>query len=397
MVSRRGFLRATGGTTTLFLAGCLDEGPDASPGTDATTDWPMARADSANSAYVKNAKAPRKGVSERWTAELAPGVGPPAVVDDTVYFSTRGALVALDSKTGTERWRFAPVEAPTFSSPIVYEGRVYTTVRHEGVYALDAKTGTKQWKRADEQEYTALSFITGQLVDHPWLVAGTASGTVFRLDPQTGKQTWQTDLFGEISAFGFGGQTLYIGTTGGEIFSFITTEDTTREGWRQSVGSAVRTLVPTSEGIAVHTFGGPLRLLQSGLSAGTTRWSIDSKLSNSAPVHARFGQTFYTAGYGRIAAVRDHSGKPRWRVGGQYNRAGPVAAGDTLYVSSGKAVYAFALDGGVGIGTLRTGAKRWSHSTENSIDQLAIGDGALFASCDTVKEAPPTMYCLEPA
>lgn len=36
--------------------------------------------------------------------------------------------------------------------------------------------------------------------------------------------------------------------------------------------------------------------------------------------------------------------------GGRYDTTGPVAAGDTVYVSSGDAVHAFAMNGGVGSG-----------------------------------------------
>lgn len=79
-------------------------------------------------------------------------------------------------------------------------------------------------------------------------------------------------------------------------------------------------------------------------------------------------------------------------------RRPPVAAGDTLYVSSGTAVHSFALDGGSGVGSFRLDAKRWSHPTPAAaVEGLAVGDGALFTACEGTKRDHTTLYCLESA
>lgn len=399
MVSRRTFLSGAGSATGVLLAGCLSDSDSAiSPGTNAETNWPQPRADSINTAYVADAKAPRESVRERWTVAMETASGTPAIVDGTVYLPTAAALVALDAATGTEQWRFVPTESEWFSSPIVHDGLVYCPTVRKEMYALDATTGSTRWSRTDH-DYTALSLIAGDSVSEPYLVAGTDSGALFRLDPQTGKQTWQRDLFGTISAFSFKPPYLYVGTVGGEVYAFNTTEDGDTppgEGWRRKIGSAVRTLLPCSEGLAVHTFGGPLRLVQSGAHAGTTRWTVSSKWANAAPIHANY--IFYTAGYKGLTAVRDYDTKKKWRVDGRYDATGPVAAGDTMYVSNGSAVHAFAMDGGSGIGSIRTGAKRWSHPTPaKAVEGLAVADGALFAACVGRDNDPTTLYCLEPA
>lgn len=68
-----------------------------------------------------------------------------------------------------------------------------------------------------------------------------------------------------------------------------------------------------------------------------------------------------------------------------------------MYVSNGSAVHAFAMKGGVGIGSIRTGAKRWSHPTPaKALGGLAVVDGALFVAC-AGRNNNPALYCLESA
>lgn len=356
----------------------------------------MPRYDSQNTAYSPDAKAPRKGVQERWTFGNGMATGSPAVANGTVFLPTAGTLVALDTTTGEEQWRFTPEKGPWFSAPVVHDGVVYATNRGDDiVFALDATSGEEVWSFPDSGGVRAVHLITGEHVDDPVLYAGGENGRLLRLDAKSGDVTWRTDLFGTISAFGYRFGQLYVGTYGGELYAFSDTVDGVDEPgemWRQKIGSAVESILPTGEGVLVHTFGGPLRCLQTGTHAGTARWTVDEKLANSAPVYAEY--TVFTAGYESLSALRDYDEKTKWRLDGRFDAAGPVAAGDTLYVSSGDAVHAFALDGGTGAFGHRFDAKRWSHSTP-AVEGLAVADGAVFAACEGSKESDVSLYCLE--
>lgn len=403
MPSRRQVLAGLGSASTAALAGCLGDDVDFSPGTDANTDWPMPRYDRANNAYSPDAKAPRDGVRERWTYEDGnASTGPPVVADGVAYLPTNGALVALDTTTGDEQWRFTPSDHPWIAPPVVHDGMVYVTeVTTDGVYALDANSGEEVWSFADAGNVDAgVHLLAGERIFEPVLYAGSENGGLFRLDAKTGELTWQTDLFGNISTMGYRRSTLYVGTQSGEVYAFQDTVDGVAEpteGWRQKVGSTVRAVLPTGEGVLVHTFADPLQCLQTGLHAGTTRWTMDEKLANSAPVSANY--TVFTAGYERLAAFPDYDKETKWELDGRYDGTGPVAAGDTLYVSSSddKAVHGFALDGGVGAFGVRFDAKRWSHSIQAVPEGLAVADGALFVACGLGRERNVTLYCLESA
>jgi outer membrane protein assembly factor BamB len=401
MPSRRQVLAGLGSAGSAALAGCVGDGADFSPGTDAETDWPMARYDAQNTAYSPDAKAPREGVRERWTFENGMATGTPAVADGTVYLPTTDALVALDATSGEERWRFAPEDHPWVAPPVVHDEVVYVTgVTTDGIYALDAASGEEEWSFPDAGHvHAGVHLLAGEHVSEPVLYAGGENGELVRLDAATGDLTWEADLFGEISAFGYRFPGLYVGTRSGELYAYHDSVDgveTPGEKWRQKTGSAVRALLPTGEGVLVHTFADPLLCLQDGAHAGTTRWTVDQTLANVAPVIAEY--TVFTAGYESLAAFRDFDRDRKWRLDGRYDATAPVAAGDTLYVSSGEAVHAVALDGGVGAFGHRLDAKRWSHPTPGTaVEGLAVADGALFAACKGGKESEVSLYCLEPA
>lgn len=405
MPSRRQLLAGVGSAAAAGLSGCvggtaLSSGSDldVSPGTDADADWPMPRFDPANTAYNPDAKAPREGVSERWTYEAGMATGPPAVVDGTAFLPTSEGLVALGSATGEEAWRYAPGESAWAAPPAVHDGTVFATgFGGSGVHAVDAETGERLWSDPDAGNRRAgVHLLTGEHISDPVVYVGSRDGEVVRLDAVTGERTWRIDRFGEISAFGYRFSQLYVGTYGGEIYAFADGVDGVEEpgeSWRRKVGSAVRALLPNEEGVLVHTFGGPLRCLQSGAHAGTTRWKVDAAEANTAPVHAEY--TFFTAGYDRLSALREYDKQTRWQLGGRYDGAAPVAAGDTLYVTDDEGVHAFKLSGGTGAFGHRFDAKRWSHPT-GSVEGLAVADGAVFAACKRLGNDDVTLYCLEP-
>jgi outer membrane protein assembly factor BamB len=403
MPSRRQLLAGFGSTAAAGLSGCLGginvSESDFTPGTDEDADWPMPRYDSTNAAYNPDAKAPREGVAERWTYERGMATGTPAIADGTVFLPTSQGLVALDATTGEEVWRYSPNEHGWTTPPVVHDETVYASESsRSGVSALDAETGDEIWSNPDPGDSRAgVHLLAGEHVSDPVLYAGGENGEVFRLDAATGETTWQTDLFGEISAFGFHFGGLYVGTYGGEIYSFTDTVDGVDEpgeGWRRKVGSAVRTILPDEECVLVHTFGGPLRCIQSGAHAGTTRWQMDSADANSAPVHAEYN--FFSAGYERLSAVREYDKKTEWQLDGRYDATGPVAAGNTLYVSDRDGVHAFKLGGGTGAFGHRFDAKRWSHPTPGGTSEgLAVADGAVFAATQGSEDSDVTLYCLE--
>jgi outer membrane protein assembly factor BamB len=115
-----------------------------------------------------------------------------------LYFSTLG-LLALDAATGTEVWRYA-MPKPAYlmdwgaaSSPIVHNGLVLFCQDDDlnpFLVAVDAKTGAEKWKtpRKDMLAGYALPVLCEANGRTDLVIAG--SGKLKGYDPVTGKELW---------------------------------------------------------------------------------------------------------------------------------------------------------------------------------------------------------------
>lgn len=399
MPSRRDFLVGLGAAGTAGTAGCLGVGEQRfSPGTNAESDWPMSRFNPENDAFAPDAVAPREGVAERWSALEGLGVFAPAVVDGTVYVSDRqNGLLALDGATGDEHWRYAPGDHPAFSQPMVHDGIVYVgALEKDALHAIDAASGEKQWTKAGLASNDGPISIAPN-TEPAMVFSGTERGELFRLRPD-GTVTWSTDLFGPVTTLSVRNGTLYVGTASGELYAYGISgnhDAPPDEYWRTEVGPRIESITPTSNGVITTTFGGPLTNIGRQGDATDPVWVATSKHAGSPPVHA--GSWLYSAGYDSVSGLREYDKNLHWREKGSFGSAGPVSAGDTLYVPGDEAVHAYDLDGGVGGGAFSVGTKRWSHELpQHGIQGLAVGTGALFVACESGKDEA-ALYCLEEA
>jgi len=149
---------------------------------------------------------------QRWRTEFATGALPritppnshasstPAADEERVYvyFSTIG-LLAFDAATGAELWRYA-MPKPAYlmdwgaaSSPIIHKGMVIFCQDDDlapFLVAVDAKTGKERWKtlRKDMLAGYALPVICEANGRTDLVIAG--SGKLKGYDPATGKELW---------------------------------------------------------------------------------------------------------------------------------------------------------------------------------------------------------------
>ncbi len=116
----------------------------------------------------------------------------------------KGAMAALDKKTGETVWASDPIEENNagYGSPILFEleGRrhlVNCSSRH--AFGLDADTGRGLWKRSRPSEYQALCFTPVFSGDGVYVTTpGRNGGTLYRLglkeDPPRVETVWDTPL-----------------------------------------------------------------------------------------------------------------------------------------------------------------------------------------------------------
>jgi outer membrane protein assembly factor BamB len=144
----------------------------------------------------------------------------PVVSRGTVYIVTRGwndsYLYALDTVTGTERWKWK-CEPTGFSfdiipSPAVYDDTVYTCsgdrdMRAGYLHALDVATGVEKWKYRTDRIRSSSPIVYGHTVylcTDDWAYA---------LDATTGAERWKYKTGSPVdSSPAVSDNTVYIGT-----------------------------------------------------------------------------------------------------------------------------------------------------------------------------------------
>jgi outer membrane protein assembly factor BamB len=128
-------------------------------GTTPAADWPMWRYD----AY-RSAASPQQlpaSLYLHWVRELPPlkpawpdqpkmqldAVYEPIVLGQTLYVgsSVYDAVIALDTQTGAEKWKFF-ADGPVRFAPVGWEGKLYFAADDGYLYCLDAERGTLLWK-----------------------------------------------------------------------------------------------------------------------------------------------------------------------------------------------------------------------------------------------------------
>jgi outer membrane protein assembly factor BamB len=404
---RRELLAGVGGLTAASAtAGCLGldlDGSGPSPGTDDSTDWPERGNGPAGRSYAPDALAPRSGTSQRWTTEVPWITDRPVVAEGLVLLPTAGPLVAYDTASGDEVWRYTPdVEGqPWFHSPAVRDGTVFATFREErGLVALSAADGSLRW-RADVGPVSAppLPVEDGSV---PSVFVGDRRGRLTLLDDE-GDSEWSDDLFGEVTTLhapdrGLG-QQAYVGTSAGEVYAMYDDGGSPRGLWRRKLGGKVLSLAIERGGDAyVSTFGGPTVRLRGGAHTGRTDWSNEQAGTLQEGLCAVDGR-LYGANLASLNALDTRDGERAWTVdvGSDVDfTCGPVAAGDTLYVGRSGAVVGYKLGGGVGVGESRLEARRFHHAVEGSPASIAVADGALFVAVES-SDGPSRLLALDPA
>ncbi len=158
------------------------------------------------------------------------------------------------------------------------------------------------------------------VVANDTLFVASRDGLVKALDPEDGKQKWQTDLEEDVIARLSGGITaaygnLYIGSENGEVIALD--QETGEINWRIEVGGEVLARPVADSGmIIVNTSRGMLIALDEA--SGEQRWALSTEVPNltlrgdSTPT-AIGGGVFWGTANGRLAAAIVERGQLIWQ------------------------------------------------------------------------------------
>jgi outer membrane protein assembly factor BamB len=131
-----------------------------------------------------------------------------------------GFVVAMNAKTGKERWRFKA--GPIESSPALVNGILYFGSWDNRVYAVRARTGKKVWSyQTDDQVNTGAAYANGRIV------VGTDAGSIYALSAKSGKLVWRSqsnstfgsrEFFYATPTIAYG--RVFIGNTDGTMYAY---------------------------------------------------------------------------------------------------------------------------------------------------------------------------------
>jgi len=162
-----------------------------------------------------------------WKIQDESDIGSGAIKDGKyiLYANTQGVIKALDSATGSLRWRFA-TGGKVFSTPAISGSKVVIGSTDGYIYCLNLRKGTLLWKYkckksvlgspvimdnmvyigASDNIFRAISLRKGKLIwqydsvkgfveckpfaDKEQIVFGDWANSLYSLDPATGKEQW---------------------------------------------------------------------------------------------------------------------------------------------------------------------------------------------------------------
>lgn len=177
---------------------------------------------------------------EKWRFKGMPIESSPLLKDGILYFgSWDNRIHAIRAKNGKEIWSYDTGERVN-TSPAFSKGLIFAANQAGSVYALNAKTGKLAWQAASGSSALGARefFYASPTVAYGRVFIGNSDGTMFAFGAKTGKTLWARPLGTYIySAAAVWDQKVYVGTYDGKFFALDAATGDTK--WEKELVSAV--------------------------------------------------------------------------------------------------------------------------------------------------------------
>ena len=380
-MTRRGLLAALGAGVT--LSGCLSR-----PSTDGDLGsvdgkWPMDGQGPGHTRAVERGPTDPEqvwrtefdDVRRVWSASLFDGQL--YVYADAATATTRGRhrLYALDAATGAVEWhvplRMSPNGTPAASPQrIVVAGN--RSLKQSRLVCFHPKGG-EQWLYDVDARLTAPPTVYGGVA-----YVGDYAGRVHALGALDGEIRWSRHIdaddgsreFSEPVAVHDG--TLYLGSQAGNTGIVALDAETGEERWRADTGRVTSsTPVVADDLVVVRNYG----LVTAFDTSGAKRWSFNVGEDTAYPLAVGDEHVYVPAGE-RLFAI-DRGGEEVWRhEPTEGTVSAPTVAGDSVLFQNGT-------DGGVTAFAADDGEKRWTIDANDS-DPVATSESLFLSGGDRV-------------
>jgi len=177
-------------------------------------EWPQLGRDAAQTRYSPLDQIDTSNVDDlaiSWARDLGfqqSHQGSPSVWNGTMYISTQTGVIALDATNGDVEWEYSSpnigdviTDSAVRGAPVVFDGKVFATMRYGATVALDAETGDELWfsqltqEELNEGFSTNPIFASGKLVQGPsGADFGGAPGKIHAVGTEDGELLWTFDI-----------------------------------------------------------------------------------------------------------------------------------------------------------------------------------------------------------
>lgn len=203
--------------------------------------------------------------------------GDPLVTDELVVIGTDGVmghLYAFDRTTGAVRWKYKVGERGVASDVLRLGNNVYAVTLGDELLCLDLMTGKAKWTFRSRFSSQDFRWTSTPAISDDRIYFGGLDGTVYAVDPQSGKEIWKRDLGARVTtSVALQGQSLYIGTAKRQVYRLDSTSG-------EVVGSFATEAEPRGHlliaGDSVLVFLGDEILANLDLALKKVRWSADA-------------------------------------------------------------------------------------------------------------------------
>ncbi len=269
--------------------------------------------------------ADQRGVYIASQVDGAPPNGPQA----------RGAIRSIGRETGVTLW-MRTLPSPFLASLAMSQTTMFGGTSDGRVYALNKVNGEVRWIFQHSAAFNSFPLAAESV-----LYIGGEDGTVFALDQNTGAVRWRYRTRGAVRGrVAYAEGVAYVGSADGFIYAIDAAKG--RLLWRARTGAGVQVVVPARGGLLAASLDNFVYFLS--LNRGKRLWKHQLAGRLTSQPLATLDGALFTPLSGDAVVLDLHDGKQLNSIPlGEDNStvASPIAAGNTLFITTRHGLLAF--------------------------------------------------------